>query len=314
MKTRYLITGASGYIGYHLAKHAAGLGHGVSVLGRARSNFRDLESLGVRVYRAGSSFGEVRDVVEASGATCIMHLAGEGKGSHEGTDIASLIEANVTVGAYLIEAAIQSGCNRLISAGTYWEFGESQVPSSSMAAHQPSGKSGPNSMYAACKAAFSGIARYASQYRGLVWKQLVLYDVYGPHDWREKLLPRLVKQALSTLPPTSSDKSAGMPAMGMSPGEQLLDFIHVDDVVRAFMHASEQLEQGVEFPTVTGIRSEKLLTLRQAIGLLEESLATKLNVEWGKHPYMQSQIFKPHLLPVLPGWQARKKFPEGILE
>lgn len=314
MKSRYLITGASGYIGYHLAKHAANLGHEVSVLGRARSKFRDLESFGIRTFRTGGNFDEIREAVSNSGATCILHLAGEGKGSHDAKEISSLIQANVTFGTLLIEAAIQAGCKRLISAGTYWEYGNSK-PSSKLPSVGHDAALAPNSLYAACKAAFTRIAQYASHYRGLEWKQLVLYDVYGPHDWREKLLPRLIKQALpattSPTPPTTTHEPG---TIGLSSGEQYMDFIHVDDVANAFMHASHLMEEGVEFPTFCGVRSQQLLTLRQAVGLLEDFIGVKFDVHWGKHPYMNTQIFNPHLVPVLPRWQANRKFPEGILE
>ena len=319
MNTSYLITGASGYIGYHLAKHAANSGLEVSVLGRISSNFRDLESFGVRVFRTRGNFAEIGDAVEASGATCILHLAGEGKGSHEAADIPSMIEANVTFGTLLIEAAIQAGCKRLVSAGTYWEYGDSK-PTSPLTSQAEDAASSPNSLYAACKASFTRVAQYASQYRGLEWKQLVLYDVYGPRDWREKLLPRLIKQAfpprspLSPTSPTSTNTTHESPAIGLSPGEQFMDFVHVDDVVNAFMHASQQMLRGVEFPTFCGVRSERLMTLREAVGLLEVAMNVKLNVHWGKHPYMNTQIFNPFLVPVLPGWQASKKFPDGILE
>lgn len=79
----------------------------------------------------------------------------------------------------------------------------------------------------ATKEAYESILRYYADAQGLRACVLKLYDTYGAVVHHHRLYSR------------QSVKS-GKP-MGMSPGEQKIDLLHVKDVVAAFLIAGERV-------------------------------------------------------------------------
>ena len=61
---------------------------------------------------------------------------------------------------------------------------------------------------------------------------LIPYDIYGPNDWRGRLTLALWRAA------------AGK-TIDMTPGEQLLDFVHVSDVINAYILAQKLIDDGM---------------------------------------------------------------------
>lgn len=74
--------------------------------------------------------------------------------------------------------------------------------------------------------------QYYIEASGLRVITLKLFDTYGPDDPRPKLMNLIQRMAMDNQP------------LAMSPGEQQIDLVHVEDVVRAFMVASERLLAG----------------------------------------------------------------------
>lgn len=62
---------------------------------------------------------------------------------------------------------------------------------------------------------------------------LRLEHVYGPHDSNDKFVPKLLDELVS----------GGLSRFALSPGDQLRDFIHVEDVAQAFILAANKLVQ-----------------------------------------------------------------------
>ena len=90
----------------------------------------------------------------------------------------------------------------------------------------------PVSLYAATKQAFQDILQFYCEVRGLRAVTLELPDTYGPDDKRPKLFSLLDRVARSG------------ETLQMSPGEQLLDLLHVDDVVHGYEVAADGLLSG----------------------------------------------------------------------
>lgn len=57
----------------------------------------------------------------------------------------------------------------------------------------------------------------------------------------------------------------------MSPGEQLIDIVHIDDVVEAYMLAAQQLlnEEAVK-NEVYSVSSQQLIPLKELAGIIEK--------------------------------------------
>src|SRR5262249_61427162 len=75
--SRYLITGATGFVGSHLAEACVKRGHAVSTIARATSDTSRLDQLGITIHR-----GDLKDeaVVRhaGEGADVVVHCAAKG--------------------------------------------------------------------------------------------------------------------------------------------------------------------------------------------------------------------------------------------
>lgn len=106
-----LVTGATGFIGFHVAKYLAGRGVETSALVRPGSNTDALQAMGVRI-----SPGDMRDkpsIIDAlKGCNLVFHLAADYRLWTPDPD--SMYEINVGGTVNLMDAAMTSGVERVV--------------------------------------------------------------------------------------------------------------------------------------------------------------------------------------------------------
>jgi nucleoside-diphosphate-sugar epimerase len=285
---RLLLTGATGYIGVRVAQMAVRAGWHVSALVRNQSNVARLPNQ-VSHFGYDGTMESIRACCTAVHPDAVIHLAAWGKYQHSSTDLARLIDANLVFGAQLLEAIASTGCTCLITAGTFWEYAAD-------------GSYSPKSLYAAIKRAFQDLVIFYCEAHALRAHTLVLYDVYGPGDWRNKLIPALVNTLRS---------GAHLP---VTAGEQLLDLVYVDDVCEGFLKAAEEALIGCESRhQVHSLRSGRPVSIRELTVVLESLSGRSLDIGWGELAYRFNQIFRPtEVIPTLPGWAPRTSLEEGL--
>lgn len=129
-----------------------------------------------------------------------------------------------------------------------------------------------------------------------------MFDTYGADDKRGKILGLLKK--ISETGET----------LKMSPGEQLIDIVYIDDVVEAFVLAGKLLSaRKYDHCGTYGVSSTKPISLREVVKIFEEVAGKKLSIEWGGRPYREREIMTPwHSYKLLPGWQPKVPLREGI--
>ncbi len=285
---RALVTGATGYLGLALTADLHARGWDVHALTRpASSRARLAHILPLdRIYPSAIAPEATADVVERLKPAAIFHLAATGRIAHGVADIVPMIEANFALGAAVAEVAAASS-TALLVAGSYWEYGEA-------------GTGGPNSLYAATKRALDPLLAYYGERRGLRWTKLVLHDIYGPDDWRRRLVTQLIEAAETGT------------AIELTEGLQEIEPLHVDDASGAFVQAAEVLLEGRTLPRVVGIGGGERVTLRALATLIEVATGRGIDARWGARPYPEGQIFKPAELPRLPSWQPRHTLKGGL--
>lgn len=285
--TRALVTGATGYLGLALTADLRARGWDVHALTRPASSRERLASIlpSDRIHPSAAPPEAISDVVERLRPDVIFHLAATGRIAHGVADIAPMIEANIALGAAVAEAAAASSAALLV-AGSYWEYGEA-------------GTGWPNSLYAATKRALDPLLGYYGDRRGLRWTKLALNDIYGPDDWRRRLVTQLIEAAESGSP------------IDLTEGLQEIEPLHVDDASGAFLHTAEMLVGGRTVAPV-GIGGGERVTLRALAALIEAATGRRIDARWGARPYPDGQIFKPAELPRLPSWQPRRTLMEGL--
>jgi nucleoside-diphosphate-sugar epimerase len=287
---RALITGATGYLGSNLAYHLTNQGWDVHIITRTNSDLKVLDDILHKITvhcHDGTSSGMVEVMANAK-PEIVFHLASLFLAQHKTEDIESLIISNLLFSTQLVEAMAINGIRHLVNTGTSWQ-------------HYNSEDYNPVNLYAATKQAFEDILLYYIEAHGLKATTLALFDTYGPNDPREKLIGLLWKAANSQQP------------LSMSPGEQMIDLVHVDDVIRAYIRAADKLQDQSGGHVCYGVSSGTPIRLIDLVAAFQKATKTKLPISFGGRPYRQREVMVPWTsFQSLPEWHAQVPFEIGI--
>jgi nucleoside-diphosphate-sugar epimerase len=280
-----LVTGASGYIGSHLCEYLLDRGWSVHAILRAGSTLSLPRMDRVSTYVDDGSPLD-RLIGEARPDVC-FHLAGYFVAQHGADDVERLLADNVLFGTRLVDAIARSSapCS-FINTGSFWQnVGGRQYA--------------PAGLYAATKQAFQDVLQYYASGGGLAVTTLKLFDVYGPRDPRKKLLSLLIDAAKSGL------------ELATTEGNQLLDLVFIDDVVRAFFLAFEN--NGVKGANTYSVSSGHPVSVRNLVRIVERVTGRSIRIRWGEVPYRKHEMFEPwNADPAMPGWEPNVSLEQGI--
>lgn len=294
MSSKVLVTGASGFVGSRLVLRLIKQGYDVAITLRPGSTLSELgvpEELLYKIDVDNSTTAvALADKLRDFKPDAVVHLASLYISEHEPHQIESLVLSNVLFGTQLLEAMAQAGCPRLVNIGTSWQYYESDSYR-------------PVNLYAATKQAFIDVAKYYLDARGLRVIDLKLYDTYGENDRRKKLVPYLV------------DNLGSSSVLSLSEGRQLINIVHIDDVVNCLVIALERmLNDKVNGYEEYQVSAEETLTLRELVELLEDVSHQTLDIAWGARPYRDREVMQPWRGgSLLPGWQQEITLREGLL-
>jgi nucleoside-diphosphate-sugar epimerase len=180
-------------------------------------------------------------------------------------------------------------CKNLVNTGTSWQ-------------HYRNEDYNPVCLYAATKQAFEDIIRYYSDALNIRAVTLKLFDTFGAGDTRPKLMNLIKKIA--------NDGSE----LQMSPGEQMIDLVYIDDVVDAFI-ASSRIIQSMEGGSQTEfcVSSGHQLNVKQIVAVYEKVIGKKINAVFGGRPYRQREVMTLWTkCKLVPGWSPKITLEEGI--
>jgi nucleoside-diphosphate-sugar epimerase len=162
----------------------------------------------------------------------------------------------------LAQALVEGGCARIVGVGTCFEYAPSDEPL------RETSPLGPVTPYARAKLA--ALDRMQDACGGsettLAWARL--FYLYGPGEDRRRLVPSVVLSLLE-----------GRPAR-TTPGEQLRDFLHVDDVAAALVAVAESGVTGV-----VNVGSGDPVTVRELVETVGTITGRPELVELGALPY-----------------------------
>ena len=130
---------------------------------------------------------------------------------------------------------------------------------------------------------------------------LILYDTFGGEDTRDKLWHRL-----TTAGPGTSFR--------LSPGNQTIHLVHIDDVVRAFLLAAELLQVSADSEPMYTVHSSEPRALRSLVEELDSKAALDLDLQWGALPYWEGQVLEPWVGKPLPGWESKISVPDALVQ
>jgi len=286
-----VITGATGFIGSHITRFFVSEGWKVHcILWVKQPDITPLQDIknSITLHYYDQTAESLNEIVRKTGPDVVFHLASLFLANHNPQDVKPLVESNILLGTQLIEAMVSNGVYSLVNTGTSWQ-------------HYHNEEYNPVCLYAATKQAFESILKYYTESSPLKVVTLKLFDTYGPGDTRRKLFTLLRCAEEGNL-------------FKMSPGNQLVDLVFIDDIVKAFSIAADRLLHGkVKKPETLAVSSGNPVSLKKVVQRYLEISGKKITIQWGGIPYRAREVMRPWRNgKKLPGWKPMVSLKEGI--
>ncbi|TRU47938.1 MAG: NAD(P)-dependent oxidoreductase [Microcystis aeruginosa Ma_QC_Ch_20071001_S25] len=225
---KVLITGASGFVGSHVARLLVAEGCEVYALVRESSNRWRIRDILPSMYLRQSdlvAFENVNTYLQEIKPELCIHLAwyavpGKYLNSQENLDS---IQASLNLFSQLAEL----GCKRFVGIGTCFEY------DLSLGYLSESSLTKPITLYAATKVALSTILQQFAQITEMEVAWIRLFYQYGPMEDERRLIPGIISSLLRD------------EVVKTTKGEQIRDFLHIEDVASAIWAVAKSNVSGV---------------------------------------------------------------------
>ncbi|MGY6531688.1 dTDP-glucose 4,6-dehydratase [Glycocaulis sp.] len=269
---KLLVTGGSGFIGSALVRKAV-LERGLTVINLDAltyagnpANLADLESDPRYIFQHGDIGDEalVRELLARHQPDAIMHLAAESHVDRSIDGPLAFIDTNVRGTGVLLHAA-----------RGYWQGLDGEAKAAFRFHHISTdevygtlGAEGlfteetpysPNSPYAASKASSDMLVRAWGETYGLPVLISNCSNNYGPRQYPEKLIPVVILKAL-----------AGQPIPVYGKGENVRDWLHVEDHAEALLTILERGKPGETYNVGGNAEARNIDLVRAICAVLDE--------------------------------------------
>lgn len=265
--SKYLITGAAGFIGSHLCNAILSDGsNSVVAVDNLRSG--SWGRVDNRATRVETDIAELRQnewVGLLDGVEVVFHLAAEKYNSSKSTP-EKVIQSNVLATEQLVRASAKAGVRRVVFTSSLYAYGS--VGPDCM---EENDVCEPDTLYGASKLMGEGILRAEARNTGLSWNVARLFFIYGPNQfadggYKSVIISNFERMLNEEAPIIRGD------------GSQSLDYVYIDDCVQALRNMSDSKID----KQVTNISSGAPISINQ----LTEEMISVANAK--QHP-----VFEP---------------------
>ena len=276
-----IVTGAAGFVGFHVAQALLAQGH--PVLGLDNLNaYYDVAlkqaRLDILTRSPGFTFQKL-DIAdkpatfaafEASGATSVVHLAAQAGVRHSMVDPWAYVSSNVMGHVTVLEAARRlPSLRHLVYASSSSVYGGNE--------HLPFAETDrvdtPVSLYAATKRADELIAHAYWHLYGMPLTGLRFFTVYGPWG-RPDMAYFSFADAIT----------AGREITLYDEGRLKRDFTYIDDIVAGVLACLDRPPQPGTPPPVFNIGNNQAEYVADLVALLEQGLGQKARIRTAPRP------------------------------
>lgn len=248
--SRILVTGASGFVGRHTLPHLLSSGFEVHATSFNRNSTQPKQNRlvwheGVNLLSADSTTALVDELKPDH----LLHLAWHTAPGEYWTSDKNL--EWVSASLHLLKCFARNGGKRAVMAGSCaeydWTSGNCIEDVTPLA---------PSTLYGNCKHALHMIFSSFAEKHEISWAWGRIFYVFGPYEYRQRLVPSIINPLLSGQPATCFHSS------------QQRDFMFVDDVGRAFAKLA-----GSEMTGAINIGSGEAISVKE----FSELIASELN-------------------------------------
>lgn len=295
--TTLLVTGASGFLGAHVAAGALARGHHVRAALRASSDPRRLDRLAPASHRVEMDLAALDGDLAAAmaGVDAVIHCAAYGV-DYRQSNFATALDLNVAASMRLAEAAAAAGC-RFVHVGTSYEYGTEEGTLCEDRRLAPTG------IYGVTKAAASLALQDLARRTGAQIVVVRPFSMYGPLEGEHKFVPMVIK---------ASQEGR---LVELTPGEQERDYLYVGDVVDACL----DFVAAETFPSceIFNICSGQGVRLRELAGAAVQAANGDPDMlQWGAKPYRPAESMRvvgdPTKIAAAIGWRATTPLARGM--
>ena len=240
MMKEIVVTGAAGFIGHHLVRHLDN--DQIEVFGLDDGRTGDWNQVSSFVKPEYSpmedlTFREMCDYLDRTDV--LFHLAAEKYNSSKMTP-EGVIEVNVRATDLLFRAAVHVGIPRIVFTSSLYAYGnlgpdpmsEDDIPQ-------------PRTHYGISKLTGEHLLRTACIGSKTSWNIARLLFIYGPEQYADGGYKSVIVTNFERL-------LNGLRPLIKGNGEQALDYVYIDDCIRALMSLSESSATGKTVNVATG--------------------------------------------------------------
>jgi CDP-paratose synthetase len=282
-----VITGVSGFLGSHLARALVASGYEVVGLVRRHSDLSKLDSIRGNIQLLDVATLSLSDLF-AQPVAAVIHTAtcyGRDKEA-----VSAILDSNVGFPLRLLEAALAGKVGAFLNTDSF--FSTNVAEGAYLAA------------YSASKRQFVEWGRLACCGESIFFANIRLEHMYGPGDQNSKFINWLVRECMRNVE-----------YLALTPGDQLRDFIYVDDAVRAFTCILEALPVlGYGFRQI-GLGTGTMRSMRSLIELVHGLTQSTTRLDFGALPHREyeqmASVADNTVLKAL-GWECRTSLYQGI--
>jgi len=278
---RILVTGSSGFIGQKLVSVFQKNGHEIAVLlhSTTTSISKNLQEITIQ-----NQTWEKEVLYFAP--QFVFHLAGRSCYPNSFEEKEELWAANVRFGYTLLDVILKIPNVTFVNFTTSLAYKGNELF--------------PYTYYALTKSCFYQTLAFFASHNKLSAFNLILFNVYGKEDTTKRALNYIV------------DSLGQKEVVAMSPGEQLLDFVHVDDVVLLCLQLLDEKPIGKLEDIFVGTGTGT--TLKEAAQLLEILSNKKTAIDFGGIPYRMEEKME-NIAPIENNrfWKASIAIADGFL-
>lgn len=264
-KKTILLTGATGFLGSHLLESFLAVGYKVAILKRSTSNEWRISHLTGQYVSYNVDEQPLERAFSEQRIDYVVHTA-----CHYGRNsdsISQVVETNLMLSLHLLDAAIRFNTETFFNTDTL------------LPKHL--------NVYTLSKKQFVEWLKQQSDKIQVV--NLKLEHMYGPKDDTTKFIPWVLSQLRQNVD-----------EIKLTHGEQKRDFIHVDDVVSAYLTTlkkCEGLERFTEFDVGTGTLVTVKSFITQLKKIYEDELGEKVGtkLDFGAVPYREREMMTVEL-------------------
>jgi nucleoside-diphosphate-sugar epimerase len=268
---KYLVTGATGFVGSWVTRALIEKGNDVHILVRNRNIDRrliDLEKK-LNIHVCDLQSDNLQNVINKIKPNIVFHLAAAGASPNKQENIHSLIDANVQGLANLIDAVKKHDVDLFVNTGSSSEYGIKSLPM------QEIDVLAPINDYGVSKAAATLYAQRIAKVEGFPIITLRLFSPYGYYDAKERLISYVIEQAVKNEPISLSSKN------------HVRDFIYIEDVINAYF-AAEKIK--VTPGDIINIGSGQQCSVYDIVKHIIALTNSNSEIEWGSMPKQTRQV------------------------